>query len=265
MTDDDGNRSTVPPGSEEAMTVSPDPAGIAALEQSADFELDAENLFEVINADIVTEDSAQGWLRSRSTRVRLLVFLPAAVGLLAVLTLLYSRRGDWSVYPALRLWLEGAALILSVAMLSRWALWPSYRPPVSRRFVVLGILLACLVPVVLSLLPMAHEAHPSSLIGNGDDFLYCAGHCLLTGLLAATPILIVMTLLDRKEGHGRIRALLFAAVSGLVGVFVLSLHCPITHRSHLLAGHGTVVLLLLGLWPLLRKALQARGGNSGPH
>jgi hypothetical protein len=96
--------------------------------------------------------------------------------------------------------------------------------------------------------PQAHTAHPASLGGIGDEFVRRAVGCFVFGMLMAAPVLALLYLLDRGAHSSPLRALLGAAVAGVGGTLALHVHCPITHREHLLAGHAGITLFVVAAY-----------------
>jgi len=206
---------------------------------------DFSALFAAVQADQARERGPLAWLRSRPTWVRRGII--AGVGLLtAVIGLLALRRPDFSEYPTGRFFIEllvmAAALSAAVGVAVR-----SRLDLPSGRSATLWVALAILIPVVLAVLPQAHADHPASLLGVGSDLIPRAIGCLVWGLIMGTPTAII-AFLARRDDHGEPRRdLLLAGAAGLAGVIALEAHCPITDGTHLLLGHATVVVVVLGV------------------
>jgi hypothetical protein len=81
--------------------------------------------------------------------------------------------------------------------------------------------------------------------------------CFVYGLLFALPVLVLARVVDRGEHRIGRAALCAALAGGLTANLGLHLHCPITHAGHLLLGHATLVLALVGVYAL-RDRLFAR-------
>lgn len=198
-------------------------------------ELDA--LLEASSAQLTSERGVAAWLRERPTPQR-----NALAALAAVLTLSVAwfavRRIDIQVYPTARMLLAlGTLTVVGMATLAA-ALRPLFNPerPGLRLFGLIGGLV---LPVVLALLPMAHTAHPASLVGAGDDLVRKALACFAFGTAFVLPLAALLVLLDRHSRRGR-TLLLSVVTGGLVANAVLQLHCPITHSVHLFWGHATI-------------------------
>jgi hypothetical protein len=200
---------------------------------------------------IQNEQGAAAWLRSRVTWLRMCALM-VALAVIGAAVFLLTRRVDMVLYPTLRLLAEcGAQLVLGVLILCA-VLRPAYKPPISAHFIWIMAALALLLPSLAWLLPMAHEAHPASLEGAGDDRVPRAFACSLFGSAMSLPILVLVAGLDREGQLSRVGVIFAAFGASLFGLFCLQLHCPITHQIHLFFGHATVVYGLVGLYFLFR-------------
>lgn len=192
--------------------------------------------FDELERSIDADGAVGAGLRSLSTRAR---FVSAVGAVLALLVLVFGAFGrpDWEVYPIGRLAAELFLLTMTTLATLWLALRPLYLPP--PRVIVVAVVgaLAMALPIAFALFPEAHDAHPASHLGGGDDPVVRALTCLGFGTLAALPMLALCRVLDRlaRLSSG---ALFFA---GLVGVLALHLHCPVVDRFHLVVGHATVV------------------------
>lgn len=207
------------------------------------------DLLDRVERAIDQESGLLARARGLSTRSR--VALAAAMALMVPLLVLVAwPRVDLSVYPQWRLAGEMALLALAGALALWMALRPLHLPPLPRGAGA-GLLAGATAAVLLlALLPAAHQSHPASLVGGGDDLAKRALACLMLGLVLSLPILLACWLLERR-GHVVTSAVTAAGLAGVVG---LQLHCPIVTNVHLVAGHATVVFALMVLTiPLLRR------------
>jgi hypothetical protein len=217
----------------------------------------SEELLGQLRARLAGERGWRGRLRSLPTPVRLLAGL-LVLALTALAVLLLRRRSDLAAYPV-PLLVASLVLLAALALLAlRAYLWPLHRRAPSAVAAGGWLLLGLGFPVLLALLPEAHDlvhAHPESFEGRGADFWPRSAACLVFGLAVSLPLLGLMLLADRRDRRGLGRLAFAAAAAGLAGNLVLLLHCPLVARGHLLAGHasvGLVYLLLLAAAARLR-------------
>lgn len=209
--------------------------------EAAQLDLDA---LAALQTQQDAERSPLAWLRNQRTRTRLLASL-LITGAVLALVALTTRRVNFSLYPQPRMALELIALLAITALATQFALWPLHRRPIPRAR-LLALVAGLGLPLVLSLAPAAHVAHPASAIGAGADFAARALACLTFGVIVGLPLLA--TVLLARRSHQRPTGPALAAIAGsTVGVAALLLHCPITEPMHLLAGHAPVALVLAAL------------------
>ena len=186
-------------------------------------------------------------LPEQPTTVRTVVILAiASLALLAVR--LFTRRVDWAVYPLMRWLLEAGAIALVIAglvvselrplHLPRWAVW---RRPIA---IVVGAALL-IAPL---LLPLAHHAHPDSLMGIDNDLAHRAVSCFLWGL-AVSVVLGLPLYISGRGGRNPFRLSAgYWLTTGLYAELALHLHCPIVHPVHIALGHSAIGMVLLLFW-----------------
>jgi hypothetical protein len=204
---------------------------------------DLDALFEQVQVSVDRDRGALGWLRSRSTPMRIAAAL-AVPAVLVAFQGLTKLRVDISVYPVSRMSLEIAALVVGTVGATLMALRPlqrTHRPA----FTWAWLALVLAVPFLMAATGPAHQAHAASLEGVGDDFWPRALACFGYGVAMAAPAWLALALFDRQASKAGAVVLVAAAVSGLVGNFVLHVHCPLTDPTHLLVGHATVGIALL--------------------
>ncbi|MFT5429497.1 MAG: hypothetical protein ACI9OJ_000168 [Myxococcota bacterium] len=196
--------------------------------------------FDALMADVDSERGPLGRLRERPAAERTGLGL-LVVGLTIIMSWLLTPRIDLSLYPVIRLALEMSVLSIGAAA----ALWLALRPMhrADPTFIVVTVALATLAlfPFLAGLFPHAHALHPASLAGAGTDLPARAFKCFVFGLVAAVPAVVVTRALQRNQAFGS-RRFAGAVVGGMAGILALSVHCPITHPVHLVAGHAPVVL-----------------------
>ncbi|MFT7583053.1 MAG: hypothetical protein ACI9MR_004739 [Myxococcota bacterium] len=212
----------------------------------ADDGLDFGAMFAAVEEDIAAETGTVAWLRSRSTPSRRGILL-GVTALVAIFTVLASSRVDLSVYPIQRMLIELGALAVLAATVTALAV-RSQLLVTRGRVLLLGLGLAIAAPLILSALPAAHAAMEASTQGMGADFAKRAIGCLIWGLIMAAPVLIVAFVLRRSTEPDPARDVVMGAAAGLTGVISLALHCPLTGPQHIAAGHGPVVLVVVGLF-----------------
>ena len=223
-------------------------------ESKADAGID----FARVREAIAIERTTAGWLRSRTTVLRVGMLLVAVLGV-ALAQLAWSRRADFGAYPTTPFLVVIAAFSLLIGLALAAALRPLHDPRLSTwalRGLIGGGLL---MPVLFYVGQPVHTAHPASVAGMGAELLPRAGACFAYGLLLALPVLALARVMDRGEHRIGKAALCAALAGGLTANLGLHLHCPITHAGHLLLGHATLVAALVGSYALYdRVAIRSR-------
>ena len=207
---------------------------------------------------IAAERSTAGFLRSRTTLARVSLLLATVLGV-ALVQLAWSRRADFDLYPTTPFLVVIAAFSLLIGLALAACLRPLHEPrlsPWALRGLIGGGLL---MPVLFYIGQPVHTSHSASIAGMGPDLLPRAGGCFVYGLLLALPVLVLARVLDRGEHRIGAAALCAALAGGVTANLALHLHCPITHAGHLLLGHATLVLVLVGFYALYdRMTLRSR-------
>jgi len=230
-----------------------DPLDLRSLESDAPADLDGDALFENVASQVAAEKGLAAWLRNRSTVGRVGIAMLSVV-VVSLLVLALTGRVDWSVYPMPRMaWILGGLSLLYL-LLVWYALLPAYKPTPQRIAIVALAILGLGLPFVQGLLPMAHDLHPMSLRGAGDDLVSLAVACFVFGSVVAIPLVVVVALLDRDQQNSRFRLLFTALCGGSAGIIALQLHCPITQPVHLLWGHATVAAGMVCMYGLVTVA-----------
>jgi hypothetical protein len=179
-----------------------------------------------------------------------LLFVVSAVVLGAVFFLV--RRLDWSYYPAPRLMFELGFLIVLFVVFSWRIIRPLHLPPlrrVARLLPLIAILVVFLAPLAL---PLAHQAHPESLQGVGEDLASRALACFFWGIGISSIIGIASYLLVRGAGGISTMSVGFWLLAGLFAELALHIHCPLVHPLHIALGHLTIIPAFLFMWLSLR-------------
>lgn len=203
--------------------------------------LDEDDLFADLESRIAQADAPTRRAATWSTAARRGVAALLTTGLVG-LTLGAFARGDFHVYPALRMTLALAAFGGLGVLALRSATRPLHRTEAPAWWPWALVAGTLVVTFAFAALPAAHaataEATPHTALVSH------ALPCLLFGLAMGAPLVLLARLVDRGVSRG----LLFATCAGAaVGNLTLQLHCPITEPLHLVAGHFTVALVLVGL------------------
>lgn len=222
-----------------------DPLGLRRLEgEYPSAQGEGDTLFAALGRELQAETGLRARLRSLPTPRRWGLVLAVAAGVAAA-SFLLAGRVDAPVYPAWRLVFE----LLGIAVLTGVAGWVALRPlhrPTAPSWLPRALLGAAVgLPLLLALLPMAHDAQPESLGGLGTELWPRAIGCLLYGAICGLPLVGVLVGVSRTELRPGWRMATGLACAGLAGLFALQVHCPITQPPHLQLGHGPVVLALL--------------------
>jgi hypothetical protein len=191
--------------------------------------------FARVEAALQNERGLRAFLRSRSTRMRWLLSL--SLPALLVLRELGRKRVPWRSLGSLRL-LAGIVLALLLAVVLRTALRPlSIERRAARLRSALAVGAWCL-PFLIGLVP---EAQASGQEWTRSFALRC-GSCFVYGSALALPSFALLWALERGDPVPFRVWALGAGVVALVANLILMLHCPVTNRMHLAAGHLSIGL-----------------------
>jgi hypothetical protein len=195
-----------------------------------------------IERDIQNDSGTLGRLRSLRTSWRALAVATVwlAIPVLAWATWL---RVDYPEYPKGRLMAQLLLIAAAGAITLIVSMRPLQKPPLPRGMVWTVLGLSVILAVTLAALPVAHQAHPESLKGVGDDFAHRALACFTLGTVWSAIPMATLILFKRSIGS----TLPLFALSSLCGVAGLVIHCPLVAREHIFAGHTAVVLAALAL------------------
>jgi hypothetical protein len=184
---------------------------------------------------LAQERGVRAFLRSRPTRTRWLLSL--ALPALFVARELLRQRVPWRTLSTARV-LAGLALLGCFGLVEKVALRP---PPIARRaarwWATFAVLAWC-IPWVLWFAP---EAQASSGEPAGS-FMCRSLACFAYGSAVAAPSFALLWAFDRGQ---RVPFRVWALGAGMVGIVanvILLLHCPLTNRAHVLAGHLSIGL-----------------------
>jgi hypothetical protein len=181
------------------------------------------------------ERGLRAFLRSRSTPVRWLLCL----GLSALLLVreLLRKRVPWRQLNAPRI-IAGLFLLGLFGLVAHSALRPL---PIERRAALLRSALAVVAWCLPCVLWFAPEAQASADEFSGA-FAWRSLSCFAYGSVLAAPSFALLWAMDRSvRVPYRVWALAAGGVA-LLANLILMLHCPITSRAHLLAGHFSIGL-----------------------
>jgi hypothetical protein len=235
----------IPAGIDEHLLACEDCAALV-MRRFADQNAPAiqlEPMFLAVVADLEKERGLAAWLRSRPTRIRLLLAGAAGVSIL-LLAVGFDARPDVRSLPAdstLALLLYSIALLLLAVELLR----PMHRPQRPMLARALGYAAFGLPVLVPWLLAGDVDAGPAAARSG----------CLWLGLGVAAPSLMLLGGLDRNPSARLGPMLLAVSAAALVGNLALVLCCPSNNPSHLLRSHAPIGLALgLGYLGLRRVA-----------
>lgn len=218
----------------------------SAAESGRDEGYEMDALQASLGATLARERGPMAWLRSRPTGLRYVIAtLPCVIVPLAFA--LAQPRIDLSFYPMARLAGVAILLLALIALALHSRLRPAYRAPASLASLAAVTAVATIALVVDATAPAAHAALPASLEGAGADLLARALGCFLTGTGIAIPALVLIGLVDRWSDQRRLSVLLLPLLAGLGGYLALHLHCHLVAPAHLVVGHLSVVIVLLGI------------------
>jgi hypothetical protein len=198
-----------------------------------------------VETAILRERGLRAFLRSRSTRLRWVLSL-SVTGLL-LLRELARGRVPWRSLGSSRL-LAGVLLVGLLALVTRTALRPL---PIERRAARLRWLLALVAWCLPCLIWFVPEA-PGSDEFTGSFALRSLA-CFAYGSALAAPSFVLLWALDRGPWVPFRVWALGAGVVALAANLILLLHCPLTNRAHLVAGHFSIglswfVAVSMGEW-----------------
>jgi len=212
-------------------------------------------------------DVEQLLARERGVRARLrglgrparLALAAALVAALALAVLALYPRKDLAIFPRGRL-LGALGGFTLLALLAVWhALRPLYRPPVPG-WIPAAVFAAGVgalgVWAALPEVPTVGVREPHAMGGMI--------HCLVLGAIAGTALVLLARALDRGGRTGMDMAVYGAAFGGLGANVGLLLFCPNTAPVHILLGHATVPLALIGLLAIGRSAIRRRRATPPP-
>ena len=201
-----------------------------------------DSILKTVREAVALEVGPRAAMRSLSTPVRLALSLAALVGVAAFVAIA-SPRGDLATMPKLRL-LAAMTLYTGLAFASmQVALRPLSKPAGASRLGRLLVVAGLATAVGFALAPVAAG---ESLTKTGMMFGPMVVACFGFGSMFALPLLVLGWALDRGGYLVGSRLLLAGAAAGLAGNLFLELHCDIQLPAHLLMGHTTVVVALLG-------------------
>lgn len=197
-----------------------------------------EDFWGQLEQRLERESGPRAWLRSRPSRLRLmLVLLPLLLVLIA--GGLLRHRADFAHYPFSRVGLLLCIYVLAIALALGKELSESPRSnPLRDHFGLLFF--ALLVPALAAFAP----ATEVSRLAGPDGALACFGY----GALFTLPIAVLLWALDRDDRPSFRTVCLSAAALGLASNLLLELHCGNGNPAHVLLGHASLGLAWLAAW-----------------
>lgn len=208
-----------------------------------------------VEQTILFDAGLLGWLKSRRTRVRVLLL----VGLSVLLAALQRLGKDFELGSGVLVTTLVLLALLSVCGL--FLLRPLFLP--ERRWAAwILVVLATALPFALSIGPhngdsLSDSSWSDSSWGGMGAALSCFGY----GAAWSAGFLLGAVLLVRQRLTALTLVLLLGATSGLSAYLLLAFHCPNAHPLHLLGGHAGIGALWIALGAL-RRALQTRASAS---
>lgn len=208
-------------------------------------QVDAANLFAMVERDVSHEVGPRARLRALPTRLRGLI-LSGVVLILLAAQISFRCRTDFSEYEPGVFW--GVASLLGAALAGGvWQLLRGVSAPLSssanERWVTVGLLI---VPVLAVLLMPLGSSTPEMAASWGRPDL-----CFTHGALLSVPFVLVYWLFERRDRVPLSTLVGVGALAGICGNLVLHAACPSAHAGHLLVGHATIGVA----WALLLAAL----------
>jgi hypothetical protein len=190
-----------------------------------------------IESLLAHEQGLRAFLRSRPTRLRWLLCLALPAALLSrellrkhvALPELGTSRS-----------LAGLLLLFVLALITHSALRPLPLERSAARLFALFALVAWTAPCVLWFAP---EARVGTEELSSGGFALRSLSCFGYGSALAAPSFALLYAFDRNE---RVPHRVLSLAAGLVAVLaslILLVHCPSSHRAHLIAGHFSIGLV----------------------
>ena len=193
-----------------------------------------------VTSDIALETGTVAKLRALPTWQRVAIVLVLAGGITAFAALA-TPRADFGHYPVAHMTIVLTLLFALTVGAGLRLLRPLHKPPAplwtGRLLLALGIF----TPFIISVIPIDYVGHAA---GEGAAFFAGCGKCLGFGGALGLPILIAAFAVRRVRVDGPAIAALGGVAAGLTGNLTLQLHCPITDPTHLIIGHGMLLLVL---------------------
>jgi hypothetical protein len=214
-------------------------------------EVEAGDLFALVERDVKAETGLRARLRALPTPLRLGSLLGVALVVVAGHTLMEPRQALGGPYSPAALWSLLAALLAGLFLGARWLLRGVSAASGGReRSFALGLLA---LPALVALLsPLGAARAPEALEAWGNP-AECFGYGALSGL----PLLVMYWLFERRDRIPLSALVSAGALSGIAANALLHCHCASAHLPHLLLGHasiGFVWALLLAATRLERNA-----------
>jgi len=206
-----------------------------------------DDFFAQLEQKVSAETGMRAWLRSRPTRVRVLLVSTVAVAAITIGGALHLRP-DFAEYPSSRLALLLGVYLLAVLVAVQRELSVSSRPGAfaTKPGVLAGTLL---LPFLVAFVPPTE----ASMQHGPEGALICFSF----GALLTLPLAALLWACDRDDRPSSSSVWLSAVALGLTANLLLELHCASGNAIHLLLGHASLSLAWLAVWAALR-GLKAR-------
>jgi len=222
------------------------------LAQGAVPEVDAGELFALVDQDVKRETGLRARLRALPTSVRLAALSAIAVAL-TLFELVFNRREDFAAFSPLLFWLISGSLGVSVVLGVRHVLRGVIAPLGALSQERTWALSLLVLPAVALLLVPVGSGVPEAAAAWGNPL-----GCFVYGALLVVPFLFLFWLFERRDHVSVATLVAVGALAGVVANLLLQAHCASAHLGHLLLGHATIG----AAWSLALGALRKPLGLS---
>jgi hypothetical protein len=205
-----------------------------SLAQGSLPDLQAGELFALVERDVGREVGLRARLRALPTRARSGALLGVAVALMAY-ELLLRRRPDFAEYSPAVFWgvalTLGATLAAGTLRVMRGAT-AALGTPARERGVTLALLLA---PALVALAAPFGAGSPEAVAAWGNP-----ATCFSYGAALVLPLVLLYWLLERRDRVPTSALLCAGGLAGLAANLLLHAHCGSANLGHLLLGHASI-------------------------
>lgn len=215
-------------------------------------EVEADELFALVERDVVAETGLRARLRALPTSLRLAGVFGVALAIIGWHALMRPRQQLGGPYSPVALWLLLLALLAALFFGSRWLL-RGVSAAASGRERSMSLLLLGLPALIALLSPLGALEHPEALSAWGSP-----GVCFSYGALSAVPLLLLFWLFERRDQFSLPALVTAGALSGVLANALLHCHCASANLAHLLLGHATIG----AAWALVLALAASRGRSA---